>query len=133
MEQSAIQPRFERYASAFTLSNTLEFLDLFKVPLPAFNLRGRDHIPTFFGAFTTVLVWLIVSVHGLSTFIQMMQRHNPNVSSFLEQQDYEDNKDALLNFRDQQIRLAFGVEGFFDHELKDSEEFVKIYTRLVYN
>ena len=25
------------------------------------------------------------------------------------------------------------MEGFFDHEIKDSEEFVKIYTRLVYS
>ena len=57
-------------------------------------------MPSYFGAFTTVLVGLVATVYGLVKFIHMMQKHNPNVSSFLEQQDFADNKVAKINFRD---------------------------------
>ena len=73
VEQKAKEPvkqtRFESYASPFTLSNTMDFLDLFKMPLPSFNMRGRSHIPSFCGVFATILICLIASVYGLSKFI----------------------------------------------------------------
>ena len=61
----------------------------------------------------------------------MMQRHNPDVSSFLEQEVLT-HKNAEINFRDKQLKLAFGFEGFLDKELKDDERFVKTYVRMVY-
>ena len=130
-KEVAKQTRFERYASPFTLSNTMDFLDLFKSPLPSFNMRGRSHIPSFCGVFATILIYLIASVYGLSKFIQMMQKHNPDVSSFLEQEVLTHEK-AKINFRDKNFRVAFGFEGFLDKELKDDERFVKTFVRMVY-
>ena len=59
----------------------------------------------------------------------MTSRHNPNVSSWVEQDVVESS--TKLNFRDEQIRIAYGVEGYLDKELKDSDMYVKVFSRLV--
>ena len=56
-----------------------------------------------------------------------MGRANPLVSSFLKQSFFK--PDHVLNFRDNNIRFAFAVEGFFDQELKDDSRFVKGFAR----
>ena len=56
-----------------------------------------------------------------------MSRANPLVSSFLKQSVFDSNN--VLNFRDNNIRFAFAVEGFFDKELKDDSHFVKGFAR----
>ena len=118
-------PRFEQYTSAFSLSNTLYLIDFFKQPLPSFHVRGRSFQPSFCGGFASILITLIVIVYGLSTFIQMLHRQNPNVSSFLGT-GVLDSSTAIINFRDRPIRIAFGIEGFLDRELKDDNTYVKI-------
>ena len=90
--------KLESYASKFTLDNTLEALDLFKRPLPAFNMRGRTHVPSLCGAFVSVLMCLVVTVYGLSKFIQMMSRNNPNIASWLDQGALE--PEESIKFRD---------------------------------
>ena len=53
----------------FRLQNSLETLDLFKQPLPQFNMRGRTMIPTITGAimsFIIVIVMLLYSMTKLS-------------------------------------------------------------------
>ena len=37
-----------------------------------------------------------------------------------------------LNLRDMPFRIAFGVEGYLDKELKDDETYIKTYTRMLY-
>ena len=58
-----------RYASCFTIRNTLEMVDFFKRPLPVFNIRGRDLVPSYCGAFTSLLILLVVTIYGLSKFV----------------------------------------------------------------
>ena len=123
------QQKLGSYTQIFTLENTLDTIDLFKQPLPAFNMRGRFHVPSLCGAFASVLITLIVTVYGMSKFIQMMSKHNPNISSWIEQGVVEHS--VKMKFEDQPIRIAFGVEGYIDKQLKIDERYVKTFTRLL--
>ena len=102
--------------------------DLFKQPLPHFNIRGRDNVPSLWGVLASVLIMAIVTVYSLSKFIQMMSRHNPNIASWIEHGAID--QDVVINFRDAPMRIAFGIHGYIDHELKDDERYVKIFARL---
>ena len=57
-----------------------------------------------------------------------MSRANPHLSSFLKQSVFK--PDHILNYRDNNIRFAFAVEGYLDQELKDDSRFVKGIARL---
>ena len=57
-----------------------------------------------------------------------MSRANPYLSSFLKQSVFK--SDNVLNFRDNNIRFAFAIEGHLDKELKDDSRFVKGFARL---
>ena len=73
------------FARSFTLQNTIDAIDLFKKRLPTFNMKGKTHVPSYCGAFVSVLVALIVTLYALTKFIQLTSKHNPNVSSWFEQ------------------------------------------------
>ena len=94
-------------------------------------MRGRSHVPSFCGAFASLLVYLIVAVYGLMKFIHLQSRHNPNISTFLEQSAL-DSETSRMNFKDQPIRFAFGLEGYLDRETKFDSRYVKIFSRLFY-
>ena len=57
------------YDSCFSVQGTIEMVDMFKKPLPAFNIRGSSEVASYCGAFTSVLISLILTVYGLSKFI----------------------------------------------------------------
>ena len=61
--------QFVRYTSGFSLKSTIEAIDLFKRPLPGFNIKGRSDVASYCGAFASVLMALILTVYGLSKFI----------------------------------------------------------------
>lgn len=73
-----------KYASCFTIQNTLGFIDFFKQPLPVFNIKGRSDVPSYCGAFSSVLIMLILSIYGLYKFVKMLDRENPNIANWVE-------------------------------------------------
>ena len=77
----------------------------------------------------SVLVALVVTVYGLTKFIQLTSKHNPNVSSWVEQGAV--TSETVLDFKMEGFNIAFGAEGYIDNELKDDERYVKFFTRLV--
>ena len=117
------------FSSTFTLQNTIDAIDLFKKELPTFNMKGKTHVPSYFGAFMSVLVALIVTVYALTKFIQLISKHNPNVSSWIEQGAV--TSETVLDFKMEGFNIAFGAEGYIDGEIKDDERYVKFFTRLV--
>ena len=70
-------------SSTFTLQNTFDSIDLFNKELPTFNMKGKTHVSSYFGAFMSVLVSLIVIVYRLTKFNQLTSKQNPNVSAGL--------------------------------------------------
>ena len=88
-----------------------------------------NRVPSFFGAFMSVLVALLVILYGLTKFIQLTSKHNPNVSSWVEQGAV--TSETILDFKKEGFNIAFGAEGYLDKEIKDDERYVKFFTRLV--
>ena len=91
-------------------------------------MHGRTSVPTITGAIVSFLVINVMLVYSLTKFSQLMRRHNPTVASFNEQGAIDAT--TIFNFRDNNIRLAFTIEGFLDNELKVDPRYVKLLARL---
>ena len=92
-------------------------------------MKGKTHVPSYFGAFMSVQIALIVILYGMTKFIQLTSRHNPNVSSWVEQGAV--TSEIVFDFKKEGFNIAFGAEGYLDKEIKDDERYVKFFTRLV--
>ena len=56
-----------------------------------------------------------------------MSRANPQVASFLKYNVFDSTN--VVNFRDNDIRSAFGIEGYWDKTSKDDPRYVKSMVR----
>ena len=119
--------KLSSYTARFRLRNTLDAIDVFRKPLPTFNMRGRTSVSTICGAIVTFVIIIITLLYSTIKFVQLMSRANPLVSSFLKQGVFD--SDNIANFRDKGIRFAFGIEGFLDKEMKDDTRYVKSFAR----
>lgn len=59
---------------------------------------------------------------------KLMNRDNPNVSSFLERGAITTRE--KVNINDVNMQFAFGVEGFIDKKMKDDIRYVKGLARI---
>ena len=96
----------------FTLRNTIQTLDIFKKPLPMFNLHGQRAVASMCGACATIVIMAVILLYATHKFIWLMSRENPQISSFLKQGVMDSSNS--VNFRDKNIKFAFGIEGFLD-------------------
>ena len=85
-------------------------------------------MPSLWGVLASVLIMAIVTVYGVSKFIHMLNKRNPNLASWVDTGAID--QDFVISFKDTPIHVAFGIEGYIDHELKDDERYVKIFARL---
>lgn len=111
------------FQSIFLLRNTRDAIDIFQKPLPTFNIRGRRHISTTLGCTLSFITFCILFTYASVKWIQLLNRHNPAVSSFLKRGVFDSG--YIFNFESYNIRFAFGVEGFFDKQTKDDPRYVK--------
>ena len=58
----------------------LKRFDVFGQPLPLFNLRGSSEVHTMTGGVLTFVIVTIFFIYGTIKMIQLVSRHNPNVS-----------------------------------------------------
>ena len=72
-----------------------------------------------------------MALFAIVKLIQMLNRHNPVISSFLTKGFYDSNK--VLNFKQVGMRFAFGIEGFLDKKPKDDPRYVKGFARFMGN
>ena len=110
------------------MDNTLDAIDCFKKPMPTFNMRGRESIPSYAGCLLSFAIACIMVVYASIKFSHLMTKHNPQISTFTVEGaiDPEDK----FNFRDNGLKFAFGIEGFIDQELKEDSRYVKYFARL---
>ena len=124
------QPRLKSYGrSKFSLMNMLDMLDLFKRRLPTFNMRGSAFVPSIAGGLLSFTIFFVMLMYATVKFIHMLNRHNPSVSSYLKSSFLDSSN--IVNFKDKNLRFAFGVEGYLDKELKDDPKFVKSILRFM--
>ena len=103
-------------------------IDFFKKPMPAFNMRGRNTVPSIAGGVMSIGLSMVLLTYSTVKLQHLLTRHNPNISSFLESGVLD--SDTKFNFRDNGVKFAFGIEGFIDKQLKDDPRYVKVITRL---
>ena len=102
---------------ACRFQNTLDNIDIFQIGLPSFNMRGRTRIPTIFGAILSFLIFNLIMVYFALKFQHLINRHNPQIASYEEQNAIDSS--FIFNFKENNYRFAFAVEGFIDRETKE--------------
>ena len=59
--------RLSSYTARFRLRNTLDAIDIFRKPLPNFNMRGRTSVPTVCGAIVTFTIIISYIKHDIAS------------------------------------------------------------------
>ena len=65
------------------LNRVLSHLDLFKQPLPQFNLKGQDSISTRVGGFCSLFLLGIILLYSTVKFNQLRTLANPIISTYV--------------------------------------------------
>lgn len=67
----------------------LERIDSFGQPLAAFNIGGQSTVNTTTGGILTLALATIVLTYSSIKLLQLIDKHNPNVSEVLELDFYD--------------------------------------------
>ena len=76
----------------FTFRKTLDALDLFKLGLPTFNIRGRQAVSSVAGGIMTICILTVMMLYASIKFGHLVSRHNPNISSHKQQYYYDSSE-----------------------------------------
>ena len=76
------------------------------------------------------MIFSIMLLYGTIKMIQLQSRSNPNVSTIVQQNFFDGTN--VVNFEEQGLRFAFGIEGAIDKALKDDHRYVKWLVRALY-
>ena len=112
----------------FTFNNILDTIDLFKLELPNYNLRGRQAVSSVAGGIVTVAIFTLMMLYANIKFFHFLTRYNPNISSHL-QTNYFSSEDRI-DLKENNLRFAFIVEGYQDEKVKDDPAYVKYLVRM---
>ena len=106
---------------------TLDRIDLFKRPVPSFNIRGRTAISSLSGGIMSVIIFCLMLFYGSIKFVHLLSRHNPTISTHKQAFAYDSTK--VIDLNQDSVRFAFGIEGFLDEETKDDPNYIKYLVR----
>ena len=88
-------------------------MDLFKEPVPNFNIKGRDKVASLSGTIFSLFVITTMILYATVKFLQLKDRDNPNIASFIEEGVNTDREHGL-NLSELNFMFAWSVEGFID-------------------
>ena len=98
-------------------------MDIFQKDLPGFNLKGKEKVSTVFGGLITVILIIIMLLYGGIKLKHLVDRANPNVSTFVK--EFNLTSEDTLKLKESDMRFAWTFEGFTDKELKNDPRYVK--------
>ena len=93
-------------------------------------MHGKTTLPTITGGLFSCFIFILMMVYSLTKLLQLLQRHNPQVASFSENGVLDPSFE--FNFRDQDWRFAFAVEGYLDRQTKQDSRYVKGLARIMW-
>ena len=70
-------------------------MDIFGVPLPSFNVKGKDKIQSAFGGIMTATVFILTLGYFITGFRNIADRENPILNQSTIQNYYIKEKDGL--------------------------------------
>ena len=91
--------------------------------MPVFNFHGEEKLRTNTGGICSILIVVLILVYGLLKWLELMDKKNPYLSSYKQEQFT--NEENPINLNAMNSRIAFLFEGFSDTELKDDSRYVK--------
>ena len=110
------------------VGSLFERMDLFRRPLPSFNVKGRDTVPSCAGGCVSLAAMAVLLVYALMKLQDFLTRNSPTVTSYVDR--YSIDSDEHLNLFDAGMRFAFGIEGYLDHGFRNSSNYVRSMARI---
>ena len=110
-------------SSRFQVINTVKGIDMFSRPIPGFNLKGAKQVNSLLGSACTLLILFTLMMYGSAKFIQLYQRHNPNISTHNVVHFY--SKEEPMNLNEVNFRFAIAFEDFHDNQSKFDPQYVR--------
>lgn len=114
--------------SGFHFKTVLKRIDLFGMPLPAFNLQGETVIRTKTGGIVTCIIMIILLAYGSFKLMQVFDPERPQVTYYTEKVAFDSEVKRDLNKIN--FKFAVSVENYFTRELRDSERYLKYFFRI---
>ena len=105
-------------------------LDMFKEPLPAFNIEGEGHIRTYCGGCVSLIIVYVLFLFAMLKLTHLMSRQNPQVNTYVEREAF-DESDIWYVEDAQDFMIAFAVTHFITGEVKDDPKYVKWFAEYV--
>ena len=112
------------------LPKMLLTLDMYKEPLPSFNIDGLTHVRTHCGGLVSLIIILILFMFSVLKFDHLLSKHNPQVNTFVDKDVFDEN-DVWNADADDDFIMAFAVADFITGEVKDDPKFVKWFASFV--
>ena len=112
----------------YTAGGAIKKLDVFRMPAPGFNVRGSASFTSVPGGLLSFLIINIMVLFSTHKLTHLLLRHNPVVSSFV-QQNVLTSEDEF-NINSMGMPFAFTIEGFIDKETKDDPRYIKSFARM---
>ena len=110
-----------------TVADAISSFDLFGLPPPSFNLKGRDYVLTCPGGLLSIQIALVTLLFALQKFQHLLERRNPLINSRIE---FNGLQGGSYDLDSPDFQMAFGLEGRYDHAILNDPRKVRWGARL---
>ena len=86
-------------------------LDMYREPLPGFNIEGSTHVRTYCGGCITLIISLVLFMFSTLKLQHLLQKHNPVVNTHVKVDEF-DEKDVWYGAEDEDFMMAFALSRF---------------------
>ena len=105
----------------------MQNLDLFQIPIPAFNVKAEESIKTLCGAATSMIILVTLFYYGLVKTIQLIDKSNVQIAKY--EQGAESTVAVPFDYKSTNAKLAVSFQGNLDQKHKDDPRYVKWFVR----
>ena len=106
-------------------------IDMYKMPLPSFNIKGETHVSTHCGGCFTLMIIFVIFMFASLKLQHLLSKHNPVVNAFVDRDVFDEN-DVWHAGDDQDFMMAFAVIDLLnEQDIVDDPKFVKWYAEHV--
>ena len=106
----------------------MQNLDLFQIPIPAFNVKAEESVKTLCGAATSMIILVTLFYYGLVKTIQLIDKSNVQIAKY--EQGAESTVAVPFDYKSTNAKLAVSIQGFEDQTYKNDPRYVKWFVRL---
>lgn len=109
--------------SGNSVLDTMKKFDMFGAPVPTFNMNGDERVSSHAGGCVSLLIFAVTTSFAIMKLADMLQRQNPAVTQFVQQDAF--SADEVYDLRENNFRMAFGIEHIFTGNSLDDQRYVR--------